>query len=554
VGSSSPPPEIDTSVITAPIQIAQEPVRAALEKLLQSKPLVDDQTDWVDARVLLNKKSIVQEPKRIVTVPYKAAECQIKKVARQVTDHVKTGVEVFSCLLSPWNWGHCTRDVYKDVVRTVWDDVKECTPEQAEVVQTIMEPVVRLQEAVLPTQIRLHYKLDLEHLDLGMTGTQLAVRPRIHATIVADVREGFLTPELTVRGALRCEAELEPTAKADLNLTALENDIGVAVAVKAVDVDIQRLCMPGAVEGVDLLLLANPIDKLIAQQLTVLLNKRLADELQKQLNKSTPNIHLADGLRAAVAPLNNPLPLESDIWIVPNIKSLALSQLAGGTEGALPTFVITASVGAQPQVVYGSKPPSPAQEPLGVSLGTSGDRFRLIPTGTVPLAEASARLDQALTEFLANTPAGRRKIDHSTQVYQSGDRIVFAVKLRKRGLFGAKATIYLSGHPTFDQTLNELAVQDLALDLSSRNVVLRFAAWLLHSRIEQFLAERAHFSANDVFNRALKQFGKFEVDTPGGKFSGELHDIKLGQVWIANDALNFTVVAVGTSRFDAQLH
>jgi hypothetical protein len=551
-GSSSPPPESEPSTIAAPIQIAQEPVRAALQTLLQSKPLVDSQTDWIDARVLLNQKSIVQEPKRIVTVPFKAAQCEIKKVATQVTDRVKVGVETFSCLLKPWEWGHCTRDVFKDVVRTVWKEVNECTPEQAEVVQTVMEPVVRLNEAIMPTQVQLHYKLELEHLDIGMTGTELAVDPRIHATIVADLRAGFLTPELTVRGALRCEAELEPRAKADIGLTKPPNDIGVSVDVKSVDLDIHQLCIPGAVQGVDLLLLANPIDRIIAHELSDSLNNTLADELQKQLNKATPNIHLADGLRAAVAPLENPLPLQNDIWIVPNIRSLALSQLVGGTEAGVPTFTITSSVSAKPELVYGPKPASPPPVPLSVSLGASGDRFRLVPVGTVPLAEASAKIDGAFNNFLAKAPPAYRKIDHTTQVYQSGDRIVFQIELRKRSLFGGKAIVYLSGHPEFDQAVSELAVRDLTFDVSSRNVLVKFAAWLLHARVEQTLSDKAHFSANDLFDRALKQFGNFQINTTTGNLSGQLSDIKLGQLWIADDALNFTVVAQGTSRFDAR--
>ncbi len=71
-------------------------------------------------------------------------------------------------------------------------------------------------------------------------------------------------------------------------------------------------------------------------------------------------------------------------------------------------------------------------------------------------------------------------------------------------------------------------------------------------------AHVAHFG-DQLLRRAIRiknywlNFSDFRIESSAGTFAGKVDQIGLGQIWVADDAIKFTVTADGSTRFDAKL-
>lgn len=84
-----PPASSALSTISVPLIVDVERLKSSVINELRSKPLFQGKTPELNAKLLTEEKTILQQPRKVVDVPYKAAECITKKIPRQITRHVK---------------------------------------------------------------------------------------------------------------------------------------------------------------------------------------------------------------------------------------------------------------------------------------------------------------------------------------------------------------------------------------------------------------------------------------------------------------------------------
>ena len=547
-----PVSQVEESSISIPLSVDAEAVRSLLESDLKQEPLCSATSPDLNMRLLVNEKTFIEEPSQIVEVPYKAAECLVKKVPRQVIRKVKVGVEGYICWFTPWRWGRCVRDVFKDVAEIVMDDVRVCTPEQLEVVKTVFTPVVKLKESVAPTTARVRFRADLVDLSWSVRGNRITASPRTRITTSLDIDQGFLGANLSVRGALQCEAVVTPTINAQFALAQQGDMVRPTVTVEGIELELDKLCIPGAAEALDVVAVMSPLAGLIKDRVGRELEKKLGEVANSEAAAAADKINLTRQLRELAEGVRQPKMISPDVWFLPNAAGLQLSQLEGVQDGGKTFFRITARLVSRPELHLGHVPPS-SNDPLTVTLGASGDQFTLVPRGVVPVKELASRLDSLLRAEVRNQKPKYRKVKSSVDVYQSGERVVFAVSLSDVGPFNTSGTLYLTGVPTFDAASRTLRFHDVSFDLATRAFLLKTAAWVLDGRIEKTLQNKLQFALGAPLDDALAKVANFAVVTEAGVLSGTVSNIDFGQVWIDREQLNFTLRVTGRSTFAASM-
>lgn len=540
------------SHIELPVQIQTEAVRARLESDLGAKPLLAGNTDELSLNLLVNEKTFIEEPTQVVVVPYRAAYTVVDQVTRSVTDRVKVGVKTWSCLINPFKWGRCAKDIFEDQIRLIIEPVTRVVPEQLEVVKMVLTPVVKLKEAIAPTTAVLRYRADVERLGLRVQGQTLTASPQTKFTITLELKQGLLGDALSARGSVQCEVVLTPTVKAALEIVDAGAALKPVVRVSDVDLDLKKLCVPGAAEVVDLPVVFAPLPILLKNEIAALIEARLRDEANTALGKALGGVDLTTALQTAGGSLREPITLGNRAWLMTNPRSVSVSQLTGADSAGVSWLRMTASVVTRPVLSIGARP-LPQTDTIAVHLGATGNRFVLWPEATIPLVQIADTLDAALRALVAEQQPKYRGVQTRVEVYQSDARLVFAVTLRKVPPFNTGGTLYLSGTPQFDSAGRTVRFTDLGFDLATRNFLLKAAEWALDGRIERALAQKLVFKLDRPIDDALTKLANFSEVTPSGVYHGSLVKLGLGGTWVAADTLHLTLRAEGVHRFVAKV-
>ena len=150
-----------------------------------------------------------------------------------------------------------------------------------------------------------------------------------------------------------------------------------------------------------------------------------------------------------------------------------------------------------PNKVVCTKPVTgvPKLPPLNLLSGKNHVSLRI--EGTITLERANKELTTTLkNERFDLSPFGTAKIDN-VNVYPTGPDVVMKVQISEP----FRGTIYFIGSPVYNSADDILTFRNLHFTLETKNLLANVADWLLHSKFDQMLQEKAQIK----FNQILKQ-------------------------------------------------
>jgi len=561
----------ETKVGQAPVQVPDSMVRAEIsvntrqfeQDLLAryaNEPLHAGETPWVNEHLHVTKKTIGERLEDVVVTPYKAAECTVKKVPGQCVKRVWE-----SCFkkFRPWKClGGWVNVQYGCLV-----DFQECAPEIKAVIESRLMPFEILKDEIAPTEMRVRYDVKLRTADVDASDGALSVKAGVRLNLKYDLKQGLLGKDVTVKGLLACSSDFLVSAAAKIAVNP-----GPAIDLTLTDFgfDVQKACIPGAVELADLTL-ANPSVYLTKEILGRALKKILVDVLDKQLDKQlADDLNLAGDVGRAIEKIREPIKLgRRDLWLQVNPRKAWVSQFTATGSGDANRLVARVAVQAAPAVVFGEKPSASAPpKPFPVEVGDAiGREFSLSARGTVPLKSAADTLSAALQRALDEKNPDVGLVTGPVRIYQSGPRFVVGVTFLKRSDRKEVGTVYLAGMPVLDQEQRAVRLKDVAFDVDSRRVLLKSANWLLSGVVEQVI-ERVPFNYGGLLVEVEKAAGVRPTDPPEGNgiatdaiyieesgeyrhqakdllLIGKLHKVDVSGIWVADGAMHVSAVASG---------
>jgi hypothetical protein len=172
-------------------------------------------------------------------------------------------------------------------------------------------------------------------------------------------------------------------------------------------------------------------------------------------------------------------------WLEFNPRNARVSPITSNG-----TLVVQTSVNLimEPKIVSGSKREKAAIPLPPLELAPfAQEGFHLALPITVDYGRINQRLEQEMIGQQWQTPLGDRVKVEGVQLYGSGDRLILAVRMSG----GVSGTVYATGTPVYDDSLEVVKFVDLDFTVDTRNVLVRSANWMFHQNILSTLRSEA---------------------------------------------------------------
>ncbi len=243
--------------------------------------------------------------------------------------------------------------------------------------------------------------------------------------------------------------------------------------------------------------------------------------------------------------LQQPIPasIENQLWVKMEPQSIGMTVLEKTDSLVSATLVIETLA----QASIGNRPSETERIPLPefVAVDQSAGDFSINLFTDIPL--------DSLRTLVKNNIVG--------ETYQSGKRSVTVEDLEIYGqnnklvvntiLSGDyNGSIYMIGTPFFNEKNNQLEIDDLKYELTSKNFIQKSMGWLFQNKIEKTIEATMRYPLEEnmneykaILNRALANY----PITPGIILKGNMKDLSIGQTYVSEEFIHVVI------RSDGQL-
>ncbi|MBM4186805.1 MAG: DUF4403 family protein [Gemmatimonadetes bacterium] len=234
-----------------------------------------------------------------------------------------------------------------------------------------------------------------------------------------------------------------------------------------------------------------------------------------------------------------PIRLADSVWLLLDPKGVRLGRVSG-TNAMVGT---TVGIDAQPRIVAGTRPPTPAT-PLP-PLAPAGDDagLNLLVEGRFDYGLIDAALSRAVVGREIKAPGGILRIEEIGAFGVGKGRLALGVR------FGgtARGQIYFIGTPRYDTATGRITVPDLDYDATTTSLLVKGLAWLKAADIRDYLRARATFPSADALERLtdLAAKGMNRELAPGVSISAAINRTDVLRILPRPDALVVQAKASG---------
>ncbi len=232
---------------------------------------------------------------------------------------------------------------------------------------------------------------------------------------------------------------------------------------------------------------------------------------------------------------------EYNTWLLLNPKELRVSPIRN-TEDSL---VIKAFASATPRIFVGPQPPvsAPLQLPAFEYREPPSERIALKVKTAVAFAEATriSKMNMAGETY----DFGKRKVKVE-DILITGKGNQLSVRTTLSGSYNGD--IVFVGKPEYNLKRNQIRIEKLEVDFSSKKSLFKTAAWLfkgkLKKEIENTLNSYLEDYITELYTELEESLKHYEL-APGIILTGELGEVELSKLYVSTDAINFQIALDG---------
>jgi hypothetical protein len=267
---------------------------------------------------------------------------------------------------------------------------------------------------------------------------------------------------------------------------------------------------------------------------------------------------LKDAAGAAWSELAHPIPVSAEppVWLVVHPTRILARQPVITDAGV----ELDAALLARPELVVGERPPDADPGPLpGLDLVADlPQQFSVYLPVRLSWDEATILARSSLEG--RDLPAGGGvsvRLDQ-VSIFNNGDEagVKIGFHLRQaRGGWAPQGTVYLLGRPVYHLEDGYISIENLHLDVRTRDLVLKLAAWLTRASLIDDLQSRLRFDMRAQVaarRQALAQaIGSARLG-PRIATAGEVTSLAPSAVYLTREGLQVNVVALGRLSLTAK--
>jgi len=421
--------------------------------------------------------------------------------------------------------------------------------------QKITDPVLGWVDKTFDVSAQVGYQVDLKTYDFWFKSDSIFTDLLMDLETTVELRNSMklLGESLNLDGDLNCPMQIrialngKLTFKENASLDVLLND-------KNARFKFIKVCSSKAIQEINLPQLLRPVLEPLRKEIVKGINKVITRQLQRLLNKNSTFLSFQDRIDQMAQMIGQPHELLKEVWLTPNVQEVFVSQPYGSGRGVNNQVAIRVGVKAKPKVLVRSQKPVVS---IPKTVNFSVERYRsgtsVYVNGKVSLEYAANQLQQFLKEYIDKHHAKYGYTIGKTILYASGQRVVVAIDVLKTKTERRKATIYLWGIPKYDAKEQVIYLDELAFTAKSKNVILKFAQWILHPKILKELKANARFALGDELLKVQKELNSFTVKEPVGTLTGAFNYINVDRVFVSGTDFDVYLQAKGKLNFQLTL-
>ncbi len=235
---------------------------------------------------------------------------------------------------------------------------------------------------------------------------------------------------------------------------------------------------------------------------------------------------------------------EFDTWLILSPVSVEMTPFKTKNKA----ITTTLSFKGYTQTITSAEKPLRSIEYLLPQLKTVADitdEFRIGILSFISYKEAGRMAEANFKGKKFSFSGGKYNIEvNSVEIYGQGEKLVI-----KAGLQGSvNGTVYLKGVPHYDLPAGKLSLRDLDFDLSSRNMLIRAAGWLLQGKFARTIEQQLVFPAGEQIEtarKAVQQSLHHKVLAKGIELNGNIEKITPDKIYLTPEHIYAVVFAEG---------
>lgn len=246
--------------------------------------------------------------------------------------------------------------------------------------------------------------------------------------------------------------------------------------------------------------------------------------------------------------MHQPIYLSEDYntWLILNPLELSMSEVFADAD----TISLNACATAQPKIYVGPKPPVSdiIQMPPFEKVTQNSEGFSLEIKTAVDFGEATRITKQNMVG--ETYTFGKKKVKVEDILIQ-GKGNNLSVRTTLSGNYNGD--IVFVGKPEYNLRKNNIKIEKMEVDFTSRKTLLKTATWLfkgkLKNQLEETLNAYLEEYISELYTELQSSLDNYEL-SPGVILNGELGDLELSKLYISTDAINFQIGLKGRTNIE----
>ena len=277
-------------------------------------------------------------------------------------------------------------------------------------------------------------------------------------------------------------------------------------------------------------------------------------DVDEAVSRSTA---LKTAAQAAWSQLGKPVPVSVDppVWLQVHPTRILAQQPTITDQGV----ELNVAVVARPVLVVGDRPADDDPGPLPdlTFVGAVPDQFSIYLPVRLAWDDATELAQQNLAGKALQAGGGVSVRIDQVSIFNNGDEagVKIAFHAKTKGAWAPDGTVYFLGTPVYHLDDGYIAIENLHLDVKTRDVVLKLASWLGQQALVDAVESRLHFDM-----RAQVAARRADLDrsirgvqlSPQIALDGAVTSLAPSAVYLTREGLQVNVVALGTLKVTAR--
>lgn len=418
--------------------------------------------------------------------------------------------------------------------------------------QKITAPVVSWVDKNFSVNAHLVYEVNMHDLNINFEGENIIAAARLE--IKSDLMIDRAIPFSDTRKSnhIPCPLAAQLTLTGQIEILEEYAQLAIHLDENKGQVQFDKVCSNQSLAGLNIPNMLKPLLTPLTKEIETQISRVVTQQIQRAITQNEKQLTFGEQVQQLAKVLDKPYELDKNIWLLPQIKEVFISQFEGETINGQNQLTFSVGTLAKPIVKIGNKPKQENTGKVKISNRKVYNKSSIHIQGGIGLDTAAQQLQMYLKDYVDHSYSKYGYTIGAVEIYPHYRKAVVAVELLKAKNNKHKAIIYLAGIPKYDLEQKEIYLDSLQLMTKTKNIVLQSAKWLLQPKVMKQLASNTRFAIADQLATIQNQLNDFELKEKLGILSGRFDVVDLEAVFISQAAFEVILKVEGQLHFEWQ--